>query len=274
MPAITYNSHQVNYFTQGYGPKILFLHGWPTNSRLWDAQVEALQSDYQTITIDWLGFGESDKPENHTYTFTSMKEILDELIGNLLEEGEKITLIGHDIGGPPAILWSDENQEKVERLILLNTILFPLKTPLDRMSEIMMETPLIRNVFVSPFGLKRVMKSVSQSRGKSLNQSIKTILEPYKGIPANLKRRTLTQPMSIGRKNEILTLSNTFKELTIPRYLILAEKDPLCYAHINKLSQENPEIPAYRIPDCGHYIAIDRPDELNEILSNILKKDS
>ncbi|MEL6972683.1 MAG: alpha/beta fold hydrolase [Bacteroidota bacterium] len=139
---ITYQDYQIAAYSQGEGETIIFLHGWPTNAQLWQAQVEALHSNYRVITFDWLGFGASDKPTEHTYTFTAQEEILDVVINELVSIDEKVTLIGHDIGGPPTILWASENPERIARLILLNTVLYTLKTPLDAFSEYRFESPI------------------------------------------------------------------------------------------------------------------------------------
>lgn len=109
--------------TEGNGEVIIFLHGWPTNSRLWKSQVETLKTDYKVITLDWLGFGKSDKPTENKYTFTKKKEILDVVLSVLLKRHEKVTIVAHDIGGPPAII-------------------YPFKTITDALSEILLSIPI------------------------------------------------------------------------------------------------------------------------------------
>lgn len=268
--SIPYQKFQVQAFIEGSGEAIIFLHGWPTNSKLWDSQVEVLKTDYKTITLDWLGFGESDKPTEFTYTFKRKKEILDTVVSALLPKHEKVTLIAHDIGGPPAILWASENEERVERLILLNTIIYPFKTKLDAMSEVLLHLPVLKDIFVSPFGLRQVMRTNTKSRGKAINEKIEAILAPYKKAPNTLKRMTLLEPMEEGRRNEVPTLSKTFRNLRVKKYLVIAKDDPLCYAHIQKLSEENPDTPAYYLENCGHFMPVDRPEALNEVLIEIL----
>ncbi|MCB0842953.1 MAG: alpha/beta hydrolase [Bacteroidetes bacterium] len=267
---LKYQNHQIFTSSEGKGDKIIFLHGWPTNSKLWQAQVNSLKNNYQVITLDWLGFGQSDKPVDHTYSFTGSKEILDLVLKAYLEEGEKITLVAHDIGGPPTILWASENQEKVKRLILLNTVLYPFKTTLDALSEVLMATPLLKDMFVSSFGLRMVMKTNTKSSGKEITQRIDDILSDYKEVASALKRKTIHEPLHNRKENELSFVSQKFKNLDVQKYLIIAKEDPLCYAHIKKLSEENPAVPVYYIPDCGHFMAIDRPEALNTVLGEIL----
>ena len=268
---IEYQDHQIYTLTEGNGEVIIFLHGWPTNSRLWKSQVETLKTDYKVITLDWLGFGKSDKPTENKYTFTKKKEILDAVLSVLLKRHEKVTIVAHDIGGPPAIIWASENEERVKQLILLNTIIYPFKTITDALSEILLSIPLLKDIFVSQFGLRLVMKTNTKSGDKAINKKIEDILEVYKNVKNTIKWKTLLEPLREGRKNEIHSISEKFRDLRIKKYLVIAKDDPLCYAHIKKLSIENPNVPAYYIKGCGHFIPIDKPNALNEILIKILK---
>ena len=267
--SISYKNHQVKCYIKGNGAAVVLLHGWPSNAKLWDPQVEALKANYKIITLDWLGFGASDKPLTHSYTFTAQKEVLDTVISQFLEDGEKLSIVGHDIGGPPALLWASENEERIENLVLLNTILYTFKTPVDALSELVLNTPGLRNVFVSAWGLKQVMRTMTKRRGKAVRKRIEDILNANRDVPASIKWRTIAAPLNIGRQQEIGTLSEKYKSLKAPKHLVMAKRDPLCYAHIKKLSEENPEVPAHLIPNCGHMIPIDQPAALNEILLTI-----
>ncbi len=269
--SIAYQQHQIKYYIEGNGDILLFLHGWPTNAKLWKAQMESLKHRYQVVAIDWLGFGESDKPVEHKYTFTKKKEILDVLLSEILKDDEKVNIIAHDIGGPPAILWASENQERVKRLILLNTVIFPFSTLLDKISHFGFGIPILKNFLVSQPGLKYVMTTIAKNRDGHVKSRMKEILGAYENVDNEIKLKTILEPLQAGKKKEFLVLAEKFKLLTINKYLIIAKGDPLCFAHIKKLSADNPEVPTYFIDDCGHYISIEKPLELNNIITEILE---
>ncbi|MEM9983614.1 MAG: alpha/beta fold hydrolase [Bacteroidota bacterium] len=266
-----FQHHQLRSYEEGEGEPLIFLHGWPTNAQLWRDQVSAFKDSHRVITLDWLGFGQSDKPTDHLYTFTGQKEMLDLVLKDHLSEGEQVTLVLHDIGGPPAILWASENPTRIRRLILLNTVLYTLKTKLDAASEILFTLPILKHILASPFGLRQIMQANTQSRSPAVRQRIKEILEPYRALPTDYKFRTIMQPMEHGRKNELETLSQAFKDLSVEKHLIIGHRDPLCYAHIQKLSSENSEVPAHHLPLAGHYLPLDHPQELNQVLRGILE---
>ena len=49
-------------------PAILMIHGFPTSSWDWQPMWRALSEHYRLISLDMLGFGFSDKPENFRYS--------------------------------------------------------------------------------------------------------------------------------------------------------------------------------------------------------------
>lgn len=269
---ITWQNHQIACFIQGRGEKVLFLHGWPTNSLLWQPQVDALKAHFTTITIDWLGFGQSDKPKDHLYTFSNKKEILHTLLQKVLEKGEKINIVAHDIGGPPAILWASEHPEKVHALMLLNTVIYPFKTKTDALSEHIMHLPLLKSLFVSRWGLKWIMNMNTQNRSQSTRACIRAILQAGAQTPGAIKLKTILEPLKTGRAEELPSLAEKFGKLEAKKFLIIARKDPLCFEHIEKLHKTNPHTPVHYLENCGHFMPIDRPLALNEVLLQILQQ--
>ena len=274
MQTVSYHGHKVFFYTTGSGEPLVFLHGWPTNSNLWKAQIEALKTHYRVITLDWLGFGNSDKPKNFHYTFTKQKEVLDLVLAQELEAGEEVTLVAHDIGGPPTLLWASENEDRVKRLILLNTVVYPFKTQMDALSEFLMGIPVIKNVLVSDFGLQSILKSYTKSGDPELPAKIEALVAAYYGVEKAVRLKTILEPMEGGRKNELLTLAQKYQTLAADKFLIIAKDDPLCYKHIEQLHQDNPEVPVFYLDKCGHFIPIDQPRALNEILFQILKAET
>lgn len=268
--SISYQGHQIRYYSEGEGEILLFLHGWPTNHQLWQAQLAHFKTRYRVITLDWLGFGASDKPRDFAYSFAHKKAILEAVVADFLPPGGTLSLIAHDIGGPAAILWASENQAKLQRLVLLNTVIYPFSTPLDSISHKMFVVPGLKQILMSEFGHRRLLRNLSQSRGEGLNQRIEKVLQAHQNWSTDLKVKTILDPLKTAKQQEFKRLATLFHAMNIERQLIIAKKDPLCYAHINKLHEENPGVPAHFVDQCGHFISLDRPDRLNEVLDEIL----
>lgn len=78
-------------------PTLLFLHGFPTNSRLWKHQAEffALKG-FPLIIPDLLGFGESAKPMDPAqYRLKLVCQDVGELLR--VECAEHVIVVGHDL---------------------------------------------------------------------------------------------------------------------------------------------------------------------------------
>ena len=66
----------------GPGPTVVFLHAFPLNQTMWDAQVAALSNDTRVVTFDWRGFGKSslgERPSRMDVFADDLKGLLDHL---------------------------------------------------------------------------------------------------------------------------------------------------------------------------------------------------
>ncbi len=94
------------------------MHGFPDNHHLYDRLVPHLQARH-VVVFDFLGWGESDKPEGYEYTFANQVGDLDAVIAGL--GLESVVLVPHDASGPAAINWAVEHPRTVASIVALNT---------------------------------------------------------------------------------------------------------------------------------------------------------
>jgi pimeloyl-ACP methyl ester carboxylesterase len=62
MDEIEVQGHRIAYERKGEGPPLLLLHGWPTNSREWLRQIDALSDEFTVVAWDAPGAGRSSDP--------------------------------------------------------------------------------------------------------------------------------------------------------------------------------------------------------------------
>src|SRR4051812_34430479 len=60
------NGTTLSYATQGDGPALVLLHGFPLDQRVWDAQRAALSDVCRFITPNLRGFGQSSSDQPFT----------------------------------------------------------------------------------------------------------------------------------------------------------------------------------------------------------------
>ncbi len=102
------------------------MHGFPDNHRLYDRLIPHLLGRH-VVTFDFLGWGQSDKPAKHHYTFANQEEDLDSVVRDL--GLSRPLLVVHDASGPAGINWALDHPENVAGIVALNTF---YSLPADR----------------------------------------------------------------------------------------------------------------------------------------------
>jgi pimeloyl-ACP methyl ester carboxylesterase len=104
----------------GDGPPVLFVHGFPDSHRLWRHQVEAARAaGYTTIAPDLRGFGESDRPVG-AGSYEIAQSVFD-LHGVLEHLGvDKVHLVGHDWGAVVSWAFAAMLPDRVESLVAMS----------------------------------------------------------------------------------------------------------------------------------------------------------
>ncbi|MGI9471866.1 MAG: alpha/beta fold hydrolase, partial [Rubripirellula sp.] len=118
--------HALRYLDEGTGGEtLLCVHGNPTWSFYWRRIVERFSSDRRVVAVDHLGCGRSDQPSRSEfpYTLAAHRDNLVALIDSL--DLDRITLVAHDWGGAIGLASVLERQDRLQRIILLNTGAFP-----------------------------------------------------------------------------------------------------------------------------------------------------
>jgi pimeloyl-ACP methyl ester carboxylesterase len=61
---IATNGIKLHFVTQGEGPLMLMLHGFPEFWYSWRHQIPEFASDYKVVAVDLRGYNDSDKPKD------------------------------------------------------------------------------------------------------------------------------------------------------------------------------------------------------------------
>jgi haloalkane dehalogenase len=115
---------RVHYVDEGAGEAVLFVHGTPTWSYEWRHLIRALAPRWRCVAPDLLGFGLSERPPRFAYSPEAHAAVLAAFVERL--GLERFTLVVHDYGGPIGLPRCLERSERVQRLVLLNTWMWPL----------------------------------------------------------------------------------------------------------------------------------------------------
>ena len=112
----TIHGYQRAYRIAGSGPAILLIHGIGDNSTTWSTVQAKLAQRFTVIAPDLLGHGLSDKPRAD-YSVAAYANGMRDLLSVL--DIERVTIIGHSLGGGVAMQFAYQFPHLVERLILV-----------------------------------------------------------------------------------------------------------------------------------------------------------
>ena len=241
-------------YGKGNPRHILFIHGLGSSSIVWRDIPQALSEQFHTICVDLIGFGGSDKPVlNYTISYFSqfVKSFLRQIgINNL----DKITIIGHSLGGYIAAEYAIENKEQIEKLVLIDSSGM-LKCPtslLEHYLDAAMETdPILRH-------------------GKVKKTFEGLMAEPFRLLPividifiSVIEKPGAKHAFESAFRNSTTTSINTErleKIKDLPCLIIWGEKDNLIpLDHINRFKQILKDAETIVIPDAGHSPFIEKP---------------
>jgi len=118
MKAVEFQGGKVAYQVKGKGNKIVLLHGFCEDHRVWDNfQSDLLEENHRVLTIDLPGFGQSTCLPSPS--IAAMAEAVNVVIEAL--KFSSFILIGHSMGGYVSLAYAERYPEKLLGLGLFHS---------------------------------------------------------------------------------------------------------------------------------------------------------
>jgi pimeloyl-ACP methyl ester carboxylesterase len=112
------HGHHVSYRTAGSGPPLLLIHGIANSSETWERVAPLLSDRFTLIAPDLLGHGESATPRGD-YSLGAHASGARDVVTALGHE--RVTVVGHSLGGGIAMQFAYQFPERTERLVLVSS---------------------------------------------------------------------------------------------------------------------------------------------------------
>jgi epoxide hydrolase 4 len=270
------NGVKLHYVTEGEGPLMLMLHGFPEFWYSWRYQIPEFAQSYKVVALDLRGYNDSEKPkEESAYV---IDELIKDIKGVIKGLGyEKCVLVGHDWGGFIAWGFASAYPEMLTKLIVLN-IPHPAKfaqglttlPQLLRSSYIFLfQLPVLPELLIKADNYKFIELAF---KGMAVDKRAFTSshLDAYKEAAA--KRGALTAMLNYYRnifKSDFFNRS--WDALKIPTLMIWAEND---IALGKELTYETQlyvqDLQIQYIPNCSHWVQQEKPDLVNQYMWDFL----
>lgn len=259
MEKIRIRDTEHNVFTQGEGQTVLFVHGFPFDSRLYLPACAWLKGKCRCLVPDLRGFGESKLPEG--MSICSMEQYADDLIELLdqLDIREKIILCGLSMGGYIAMEFVRKYEDRVARLILCDT-------RSDQDSEVGRSKRIHLAQTVVTTGMAPIADAMIS------NLLSEESFQEFPWIVDYLREMILSQdPVGVAaaargmaeRKDTTWIL----KTLKIPVYFLCGSEDRISSPEIMAQMAELVQDKAFSImPGCAHLVPLESPQRFAEII--------
>ena len=112
------HGHRVRYLQAGTGPVLVLIHGITSTADTWVPAMAGLCRDHNVIAPDLLGHGASAKPRGD-YSLGAFASGVRDLLASLGHD--RVTVVGHSLGGGIALQFAYQFPERTERLVLVSS---------------------------------------------------------------------------------------------------------------------------------------------------------
>jgi pimeloyl-ACP methyl ester carboxylesterase len=112
------HGHSINYVQKGAGPVFLLIHGMAGSLETWRSVIAPLARHATVLAVDLPGHGTS-SPGGGDYSLGSLAAGLRDVLTALGHD--RVTLVGHSLGGGIAMQFSYQFPEMTERLVLVSS---------------------------------------------------------------------------------------------------------------------------------------------------------
>lgn len=272
---IVSNNVRLHYVTQGEGPLMLMLHGFPEFWYSWRHQIPEFAQDYKVVALDLRGYNNSEKPQDaNAYR---MPELIKDIQGVIKGLGyDQCVLVGHDWGGGIAWCFADAHPDMVQKLIVMN-----IPHPANFVSALRNNfQQMMRSWYIGFFQLPVLPELMFQAndygaiasaftdRATNKNAFTPEDLEAFKNAAA--KRGALTAMVNYYRSNTD-TFDREWGMIDVPTLLLWGEDDfALGKELTNNTDAYVRDLTLHYLPNCSHWTQQEQPEQVNQYMRSFL----
>jgi len=256
---------------EGEGPPVVLIHGFPDSHRLWRHQVPALvEAGKRVIAPDLRGFGDSEKPADVAdyrirHSIADMLAVLDAL------DVERAQVVGHDFGAAVAWGLAAFAPERVDRLAVLS-----VGHP-RALADLLTVEQREKSWYMLLFQFEEVAETLLQRDDwRLLREWTRDNGDVERYIADFSRPGALTAGLNWYRANAAparqLQQRPGFPPVTVPTLGIWSSGDDYLLEAPMARSGEHVEAEwrYERIEGASHWMQLDEPDRLNELLLSFL----
>lgn len=270
---VVLHGHELSYLDSGKGPAVLFIHGILGSQRQWGHLVDKMDDDHRVVVPDLFGHGDSAKPLGD-YSLSSHAATMRDLLDHL--GIDRVTLVGHSLGGGIAMQFYYLFPERVDRLVLVSSgglgrevspLLRSATLPgAEQVLSLAASGPVLSRVEAMGRGLTKV--------GWRPGADIGAIWRGFTSLSDRESRRaflsTTRAVIDIGGQS-ISAHDHLDSVLPIPILIVWGSKDRMIPAwHALKAQRSVPDCQVELFEGAGHFPHLEDPDRFAALLRDFI----
>ncbi|WP_067685954.1 alpha/beta fold hydrolase [Nocardia jejuensis] len=268
------NGIRANVAIAGSGPAVVLLHGFPHTWRLWSEIIGPLSEHYRVIAPDLRGFGATTRALDGYDAGTLATDIAGIL--DALDE-PTAAVVAIDAGTPVAVLLALRHPERVRRLVVMEALLGRLPGAEDFLAAGppwwfgFHAVPGLAETVLLGHEARYIEWFLSTgTRGRGVRADIHdAFVDAFTGDDA--LRCAFSYYRALPTSARQLAQAVAAERLTAPTLAIGAH--PVGDALERQLRPIADDVVGQLIPECGHIIPLDRPQELLDLMMPFLATD-
>ncbi|HET9913786.1 MAG TPA: alpha/beta hydrolase [Anaerolineales bacterium] len=247
---------------------VLLVHGFSVPYFIYDITFEFLtRAGFRVIRYDLFGRGFSDRPDteyNIDLFVRQLRELLD-----ALRCSRPVSLVGLSTGGPITAAFTARFPERVSRLVLIDPIGAKLLPFMPFLKVAAM--PNLGEAILNLVRSDGMAMKIASLLNRELVQEFRAryiVSMQYKGF-----RRAILSTIRSGMLNSFLDVYERIGRMGKPVLLFWGRNDPTVpLKHSDILQRAMPQTEFHVIENCGHIPHHEKPDEVNPILLEFLRR--
>lgn len=253
---------KIHFEDRGTGSPILFLHGNPDSSQMWNPIVSAMSTSYRCIAPDFPGYGYSKAPDDFDYRLAGHPKYLEALFA-ALDFSEPVHVVAHDFGGISAAAWMANYPQRFRSFTVSNSA-FSTAFRWHFWARVW-RTPMLGEF--SMLATNRLMFGLELRRG-SRQPTRKYIDATYALYTSSVKRtvlrlyRAVRQPSFVGWEDRYQVAARA-----VPVLVLWGEADPYVPDSMVETFHARKIV---RFPGAGHWLPAVEPNGFSKELSSFL----
>ncbi len=251
---------------RGSGYPILFLHGMPTSSALWNGVMGRLSDRFQCIAVDLPGLGKTAATPQGFRDPAALAGALEET--RIAHGIEKWHIVGHDAGCAIAVHYVHQFPNCVAGVSLLTPSLFPDLKPFYLFE--LLRKPVFGELLAPAVNLlfwKLVMRMCLD--GDPERKSIlRDFRRPFTGLRGCWR---LMAVLRWGKPSEVLAAApELLPQIVAPTLIVHGLKDPAVPVTFARRASELMPNAELMLLDCGHFVPLSEPTIVASALARFL----